>query len=363
MDKVIFHCDLDCFFAAVEIRENPDYRGLPVIIGADPKEGKGRGVVSTCSYEARKYGLHSAMPISRAYNLCPHGIYLRPDFSKYHVASDAVHKILKNYAPNHYQKVGIDEAYLDVTEKCSDFGEAKLLADKIREDIFETIGITISIGCSWTKSLAKIASDYKKPNNTTVITHENIVELLENMDITKIPGIGKKSKKYYYKKGIRTIGDLIKTPLNIIIKNFGNQGKWFWDIAHGFEEREVKEFHGERKSISKERTFFSDTNNFKDIINKLDELNNKLHREIEKNNVYYRTVTLKIRFEGFITYTRTKTFSIPIRDKNNALNTVLELYNKIENDKKKIRLVGIRFSNLTKNLRTKQTNLLKYVIS
>jgi DNA polymerase IV (DinB-like DNA polymerase) len=363
MNNIIFHCDLDCFFAAVEMRENPEYRGFPVIIGADPKGGKGRGVISTCSYEARQYGLHSGMPISHAFKLCPHGIYLRPNFSKYHTFSQAVHKILKNYAPDHYQKVGLDEAYLDVTDYCANFEEAKLLADKIREDISKNIGITISIGCSWTKSLAKIASDYKKPNNTTIITPKNMVKLLENMDITKIPGIGKKSKKFYYKKGIITIGDIIKTPLHKIIEYFGKNGRWIWNVVHGFDDREVKELPTERKSISKERTFLKDTSNFNEILDKLDEINNKLHIHIEKDNIYYRTVALKIRFEGFITYTRSKTFTVPIRDKNKALSIILDLFNKLKKNKKKVRLVGIRFSNLSKDLKIKQTNLLRYVIS
>ncbi|MFX1314508.1 MAG: DNA polymerase IV, partial [Promethearchaeota archaeon] len=212
MTRIILHCDLDCFFAAVEIRDNPEYRGKPVIIGADPRKGKGRGVVSTCSYEAREFGLHSGMPISQAFKLCPHGIYLRPNFNKYKATSDFIHTILKGYTPNHYQKIGLDEAYLDITDICINFQEARNLADEIREEIYKKVGITISIGCAHTKSLAKIASDHNKPNGTTIVTPQNMLEFLNPMDITKIPGIGKKSKKYFNNKGIKTIGDIIRTP-------------------------------------------------------------------------------------------------------------------------------------------------------
>ena len=363
MTTIILHCDLDCFFAAVEIRDNPEYRGKPVIIGADPKEGKGRGVVATCSYEAREFGLHSAMPISQAYKLCPHGIYLRPNSYKYKDSSDRIHAILRGHAPDHYQKVGSDEAYLDVTNICTNFQEAKDLADEIREEIYKKVGITISIGCAHTKSLAKIASDYNKPNGTTVVTPENMLEFLKPMDITRIPGIGKKSKKYFNNKGIKTIGDIIRTPLHKIIELFGKHGKWIWNIAHGIDNREVKEFDEARKSISKERTFYEDTDNFQIILEKMEEINNKIHKTLENNDIYYRTITLKIRFEGFLTYTRAKTLPIPIKDKNKALNIVLVLYKEFKDNNKKVRLIGIKFSNFQQNSKIKQMRLINFAVS
>jgi DNA polymerase IV (DinB-like DNA polymerase) len=360
MSRIILHCDLDCFFAAVEVRDNPDYEGKPVIIGADPKEGKGRGVISTCSYEARKFGLHSAMPITRAYRLCPHGIYLRPDGKKYSKVSTDVMLILKKYS-NKFQQVGIDEAYLDVSETCSTFKEARNLADKIRNEVFSKVGVTISIGCAPTKSIAKIASDYRKPNGTTCIDKNHILEFLKPMDITRISGIGKKSKIYYNKKGIKTIGDIISTPLEKMLRLFGKNGKWVWNVAHGLDNREVSEFPSFRKSISKERTFHEDTSDLSAILTKLEEINDKIHTYLEKNNVFYKTISLKIRFNGFETFTRAKTLSIPIRDKKHALKVVLDLFKEFSSLKRKVRLVGIRFSNLEKNPREKQYTLLKFV--
>lgn len=363
MTRIILHCDLDCFFAAVEVRDNPEYRGKPVIIGADPKEGKGRGVVSTCSYEARKFGLYSGMPISQAYKLCPQGVYLRPNYNKYQASSNSVHAILRGYSPNHYQKVGLDEAYLDITNNCSNFQEARALADEIREQIWKKVGITISIGCANTKSLAKIASDYNKPNGTTVVVKEKMEEFLAPLDITRIPGIGRKTKKYFNSKGIKTIGDLIKTPLHKMIKLFGKHGRWVWNITHGIDNREVKEFHEARKSISKERTFYEDTDDFQIVLEKLEEINNKIHHTLEKNDIYYRTITLKIRFEDFLTYTRAKTIPLLIRDNTKALNIVLDLYKEFKDNNKKVRLIGIRFSNLEQNSKIKQMRLVNFAVS
>ena len=311
MSRLILHCDLDCFYASVEIRDNPEYKGKPVIIGADPREGKGRGVVSTCSYEARKFGLHSGMPISQAYRRCPHGIYLRPNFERYSNTSKKVMSIIKKYSPL-FQQVGIDEAYLDLSELCSNFMDLKSYAENLQQEIYEKIGITISIGCAPTKSLAKIASDFNKPNGITLIAPDNFKEFLKDLDIIKIPGIGKKSKIFFNKKGIKTIGDIITTPLDQMMEVFGKHGKWVWEVANGLDNREVKEFHEDRKSISKERTFYEDTDNYNSILSKLEEINHKINKKIKKHNISYRTITLKIRFEGFITYTRSKTLPYPI---------------------------------------------------
>lgn len=359
MNRFIFHCDLDCFFAAVEIKDNPQYKGKPVIIGADPKEGTGRGVVSTCNYEARKFGLHSAMPISQAYRRCPHGIYLRPDGKKYYKISKEVMDILETYS-NDFQRVGVDEAYLELTEIVKNYEEAEEIAKKIQKEIQDKISITISIGIAPTKSLAKIASDENKPNGITVVKPEKIHNFLKDMDITRIPGIGKKSKIYYYKKGIRKIGDIINTPLLKMIELFGKHGKWIWNVANGLDNRKVKEFHEERKSISAERTFFTDTDNFNEILSKFEDINKKIHKSIIKHQIAYKTITLKIRFEGFQTYTRSKTLPFHIQNEKYVLNIILQLFREFSNNKKKIRLVGIKLSNLERTPKARQTSLIYY---
>ncbi len=360
MNRIILHCDLDCFFASVEIRDNPEYKGIPVIIGADPREGKGRGVVSTCSYEARKFGLHSGMPISQSYKRCPHGKYLKPNFSKYKEASVQVMEILGSYS-EHFQQVGIDEAYLEITEICEDYNEARRLCEKIKQEVLNKVGITISIGCAPTKSIAKIASDHNKPNGVTVVEPECIKQFLYHMDITRISGIGKKSKIYYYKKGIKIIGDIIKTPLPKFIELFGKHGEWVWKVANGLDNRKVKEFHSGRKSISAERTFFEDTNDFNDILKRIEGINERIHKSIIKNHITYKTISLKIRFEGFETYTRSKTLPIHIQNKNKVMEVILKLYNQFSNKNKKVRLIGIKLSNLEKNPKAIQTDIRNFV--
>jgi DNA polymerase IV (DinB-like DNA polymerase) len=220
MLRIILHVDLDCFFAAVEARDNPEYRGKPLIIGADPKNGLGRGVVCTCSYEARKFGLHSAMPISQAYELCPEGIYVRGKYEKYSKASDQVMTILRKYT-NQFQPGGIDEAYLDISENCNDYGDAKKIIDSIRREVKEQVGITCSVGCAPTKSLAKIASDFNKPDGIAMVEKECISTFLWDLDISAIKGIGKKTKHYYYDKGYHKIKDFYKAGRINLIRQFG----------------------------------------------------------------------------------------------------------------------------------------------
>lgn len=361
MNRFILHCDLDCFFAAVEMRDNPDFKDKPVIIGADPK--KGRGVISTCNYEARKFGLHSAMPISEAYRRCPQGIYLAPNGKKYHEVSKEVMKILESYSED-FQQVGGDEAYIDLTEVCSDLKEIKSVMLKIQEDISTNIGITISIGCAPTKSLAKIASDFNKPNGITIFTPYNFKDLIKDLDVTRIPGIGKKSKVCFYKKGFKTVGDIINTPAQQFIEIFGKQGEWIWSVANGLDNRKVKPFNThERKSISAERTFFEDTADFNILLNRLEDINERIHTHVMKHNIMYKTVSLKIRFEGFITYTRARTLPYPIQDKEMVMKVILNLYEEFLTSEKKVRLIGIKLSGLEKNSKTIQMNILNFALT
>jgi len=268
--------------------------------------------------------------------------------------------IIRNHS-SAFQQVGLDEAYIDVSEICSNFNQVHDLAKSIQIDIFQKVGITLSIGCATTKSIAKIASDYNKPNGITIVKPESMNDFLKDLDITRIPGIGKKSKVYYNKKGINVIGDIINTPLYVMVEKFGKSGEWVWKIANGLDKREVKEFHEDRKSISKERTFYEDTDDLKEILSKLEDINERIHNIINKHNIYYRTITLKVRLEGFLTYTRSRSVSYPIQDKNKVLKVVIDLMQKFFKIKKKVRLVGIKLSNLSKDFNVLQTNILNYV--
>lgn len=358
MSRIILHCDLDCFFAAVEMRDNPEYKNKPVVIGADPKGGRGRGVVSTCSYEARKFGLHSAMPISKAYKLCPHAIYLRPNHQKYSKVSTNVMEILKEYSDN-FQKVSIDEAYLELTEYCNDLKKARKIAKKIQEKILEKIGISLSIGIGSTKSIAKIASDFKKPKGITCVPARKIKDFLKNMDITRIPGIGKKTKKIYHKQGIRKIQDFYDFKLSQLMQTFGKTAKWVWKVINGLDKRALDEKH-KRKSISKERTFREDVKDCNKIISTLETLNHRIHQKARKMRIFYRTVTLKIRDEDFETFTRSFSFLYPLQNQKLALEHILELYTEFQEINKKIRLVGVKISNFS-NCQTFQTDLFQFI--
>jgi DNA polymerase IV (DinB-like DNA polymerase) len=337
--------DLDAFFASVEQLDHPEYRGQPVIVGADPKNGLGRGVVSTASYEARKFGLHSAMPISKAYELCPHGIYVFPRGSRYEEISEQVMEILLNITPS-FQQVSVDEAYLDITNIIHSFQDAFQLAKTLQYQIQNTIGITASFGIGPTKSLAKIASDYRKPNGITVITPEGIAAFLSPLEITKIPGIGKKTKDFWFAHNIFTIGDLYHRTLEQIKQDFGAQGEWAWQIVHGQEHFKIEDSYG-RKSIGAERTFGKDVKEYNILIQKLKKLNAELHIEMKQKSCTYRTVSLKIRFQGFETFTRAVSFLHPIWDEKLSFSKLLELYQEFGNPPQKpVRLIGIRFTNL-----------------
>lgn len=346
MLDIIFHVDLDCFFAAVELLDHPELVGVPLIIGADPKKGKGRGVVSTCSYEARDYGVHSGMPISRAYELCPFAVYLRPRFNRIKEISEKVMKILQNYS-NTFQQASIDEAYLDMSNVISNFQQAEKIAFSIKERVKSEVGVTCSIGVAFSKTLAKIGSDFHKPDGITVITPTNYKNLLQNLPITAIPGIGKKTKFFYYSKEIRTFKDIYELSLPELSRKLGTSGKWLFNAIHGQDRRKVHDSRNiyDPKSISSERTFHEDTDDFSLVMEKIDSMNRKLHKKMKEYNMFYRTISVKIRFQGFITYTRAQSLASPTCSISTAKAVFQELLEEFKHSERKIRLIGIKFSN------------------
>ncbi len=254
--SIIFHIDMDGFFSSVEVRKDSSLRGLPVVVGSDPKGGEGRGVVSTCSYEAREYGIHSAMPISKAYRLCPDAVFLPVNMRLYHQVSESIMEILRSYASG-FQQVSVDEAYLDVTGLVSDYKEAEKLAMKIKDHVRVSEGITCSIGIASNKTVAKIASDYEKPDGLTVVTPDAVREFLYLLNVSKIPGVGTKSQVTLEKMGIRTIGDIGRCDVQLLVAKFGKRGIRLKQIANGTYFSEMVEFRLV-KSISKEDTFEED---------------------------------------------------------------------------------------------------------
>jgi len=338
--RIILHLDMDSFYASVEMRGRPELRGKPVVIGADPKQGKGRGVVATCSYEARAFGIRSAMPISQAFVLCPHAVFLPPCFPRYVKASADVMAILK--APGlPFEQVSIDEAFLDVSS-LGTFSAAADLAVRIRDTIFMDLGLTCSIGVAPTKVVAKIASDVHKPNGLTVVEPDTLVSFLAPMPVRKIPGIGKKSESELFEMGIRTIRDLAAFDIQALITRFGRSAIALQEIAAGIDRSEVKEREGV-KSVSRETTFEEDTDDEQCITATMDALAEEVCRNLSDESLHCRTVTVKVRFQGFVTRTKALTLPHYTGDPTAVRRCARSLLRDIF-DGRKIRLLGIRLS-------------------
>lgn len=342
--RIILHVDMDAFYASVEQRENPEYKGKPVIVGADPKGGKGRGVIAGCSYEARKLGLRSAMPISQAYRLCPDGVYLRPRFELYGKASDEVMTILKGFSAK-FEQVSIDEAYLDLTDIARNFDDAESVARRIKESIREKEKLTCSVGVGPNKAVAKIASDFRKPDGLTVVRPDEVMSFLAPLPVRKIVGIGPKTEKKLAESEIRTIGQLAARPRAQLSEMFGKYGLHLWELANGIDEEEVHPWEG-MKSISSETTFAEDTRDYKKIEAAIDELIDDVHKRAAESGYQFRTVGIKIRFEGFITFTRAKSHHDFATSKELIRQYARELLDEFRSDRRKVRLVGVRVSNL-----------------
>jgi DNA polymerase IV (DinB-like DNA polymerase) len=338
--RIILHLDMDSFYASVEMRARPELRGKPVVIGADPKQGKGRGVVATCSYEARAFGIRSAMPISQAFVLCPHAVFLPPDFPRYVKASADVMAILKAQGLP-FEQVSIDEAFLDVS-RLGTFPAATDLAVRIKDTILTHLGLTCSIGLAPTKVVAKIASDVHKPGGLTVVEPENLFSFLAPMPVRKIPGIGKKSEAVLFEMGIRTIRDLAAYDIQVLIARFGRSAVTLQDIAAGIDRSEVEEREGV-KSVSRETTFTDDTDDVQLIAATMDTLAEEVTRNLSDEFLHCRTVTVKVRYQGFVTKTKARTLPHYTGDTATVRTCAHTLLRDIF-DGRKIRLLGIRLS-------------------
>ncbi len=341
-DKVIIHIDMDAFFAAVEQRDDPMLIGKPVVVGADPNNGKGRGVVATCSYEARKFGIHSAMPISTAYRLCPHAVFLQPDFRKYKQASDQVFDILKRYTPD-IEPISIDEAFLDITGTFHLYGTPAQLALRMKEDIRREVRLTASVGIAPVKMVAKIASDVSKPDGLLEIEPDGVQKFLAPLPVERLWGVGKRSKDILNRLGIYAIGDILKFPKLKILELLGEQGLHLFDLASGIDPREVS-VSDETKSVSHEHTFDMDEADPEKVAKVLFILSQKVSRRLRKEGLKGRTVSIKIRLKDFQTFTRAKTLD----KRTNFVGTIdghaQALFKGFYKSGMKVRLIGVRMS-------------------
>lgn len=344
MPRYIVHIDMDAFFAAVEQRDNPRYRGKPVIVGADPKAGRGRGVVSTCSYEAREFGVHSAMPVSIAFRKCPNAIFLPVDMEKYSGVSDEIFNILKNFSPL-IEPVSIDEAFIDISDTYKIFGTPLDTCIAIKERIKKETGLTASVGLAPVKMAAKIASGLKKPDGLVEVKKEGLIDFLRPLEVDKLWGVGPKTKAELNRMNIFTIGDLGKLNKEELSSVFGKNGIWFWEMTRGIDESPVVAGR-EVKSISNETTFEKDTRDKKYIEAELSWLCEHVAGRLRKGNFKCRTITLKIRLEGFKTYTRAATIDTPTNFAEALIREARRIYDNFEIKDKKVRLVGVRASGL-----------------
>lgn len=341
--RTIIHLDMDAFFAAVEQLDNPSYRGKPVIVGSDPKEGRGRGVVATASYEARKYGIHSALPISQAYRRCPHGIFVRGRHKRYSEVSRAMMDILGEFTPV-IQKVSIDEAFLDITNSLPLFGSAKSLGIELKQRIRQKLELTASIGMAPNKFLAKVASDLEKPDGFVIVPPGEERDFLCDLPIARLWGVGEKTEAALSKMGIASIGQIADLPEVELGRRFGKWGHALWKLSHGLDNRPVAD-RGVQKSISQEVTFEVDTDDQVFVEKTLFQLAESLARMMRKDKLKGRTITLKIRFEDFSTFTRSRTFADFVDSGQIIKGVAISLYRRF-GQKKKVRLVGLGVSQL-----------------
>jgi len=345
---------MDAFYVSVERREDPDLVGKPVIVGADPKGGKGRGVVMACSYEARELGIRSGMPISMAWRKSPDAVYLRPNYDLYGSVSESVMHVLREYA-DVLEHVSIDEAFLDVSQRVSGFDEAEGYARRVKAAVREREGLACTIGVAPNKSVAKIASDLAKPDGLNVVRPEDIGGFLDPLPVTKISGVGPKTAAVLEHAGVRTIGELARFPGADLKKLLGKNAVWLWGIARGVEQMPVEE-RPDPKSVSVERTFDRDVSDWGVLREVLADIAHNVFLRAKAQGAAFRTVGIKIRFEGFRTHMRERTLPSRVLDETVLTRVSLDLAKEFEGSGRKVRLLGVRVASLERP-RTRQPQL------
>jgi len=350
--RKILHIDMDAFYASVEQRDNPELRGKPVVVGGLPES---RGVVATCSYEAREFGVHSAMSSHKAFRLCPTAIFIKPRFDVYKQVSQQVREIFHEYT-DLVEPLSLDEAYLDVTDNKKGIELATEIAKEILEKITRKTGLTASAGVSFNKFLAKVASDIHKPNGITVVTPKKADTFLSRLPIGKFFGVGKVTEQKMLNLGIRYGADLKKISEGELVRHFGKVGHFFYNIVRGIDERKVNP-HRIRKSIGKERTLARDIDDRVEMLNILEKIAFSLETYLKKQGVKGRTITLKIKYFNFNSITRCITLTEPVDEAEIIMKYTADLLTKTEAGKLKVRLLGISLSNLVSSETPEQVEL------
>jgi len=341
-DRAILHVDMDAFYASVEQRDRPELRGRPVIVGADPR---GRGVVSAASYEARRYGVHSAMPISRAYRLCPNGVYLPVDMTKYAAVSARIMQLLGGFTPL-VEPLSLDEAFLDVTASRALFGPAIEIARTIKRRIRGELDLTASAGVAPNRFLAKIASDLRKPDGLVEVRPGEEAAFLRDLPIARLWGVGPAAEAELTRLGVRTIGQLARMPRQSVVARLGASGAHLLELAHGRDERPVEPWD-DPKSVGAEETFGRDTDDLARLRATLLRQADGVASELRDRGLRGRTVTLKLRFADFRTLTRRDTTEPPTADGGEIFRRAWTAFGRLPRPQP-IRLIGVSVSGLVR---------------
>ncbi|WP_460017914.1 DNA polymerase IV [Lactovum odontotermitis] len=337
--RKIIHIDMDAFFASVEQLDNPELRGKAVVIGRNPMETGGRGVVSTCSYEARKFGVHSGMSAKEAYELCPTAIFISGHFQRYHEISSHIREIFERYT-DMVQMASVDEAYLDVTENKLNTHSAIKIAKMIQFDILHETGLTCSAGISYNKFLAKVGSDFQKPHGLTVIKPEEAKEFLAELPIEKFHGVGKATVPKLQAMGIYTGGDIQQIDPVELTQRFGVFGWYLYLKANGVHDSKVHENY-ERKSLGKERTFNQFLHTESEIKRELGKLAERVSESMQRREIFGEVVVIKLRYDDFTTFTKRKSVGHLFNDQETLYKAAEEILENLTLEKKDIRLLGL----------------------
>ncbi|MHA1401263.1 MAG: DNA polymerase IV [Candidatus Heimdallarchaeaceae archaeon] len=357
-DHIVCYMDLDAFFAAVEMRENPNLRGKPVIVGGNPETLS--GVVATCNYEAREYGIHSGMPVSKAVELCPHVRFSSRAYPLYTVVSNKVMTILRRYS----SKVciaGIDEAYFDISDVVKDYNEARILAYELKDDIYANEQLSCSIGIAPNIVLAKIASGVDKPNGLKILRPGEIKNFLAPRDITIIPGVGKKLGQEFNKMGIYTCGDLAQASFSQLFHKFGGLVINLWKLVNGYNTDNLKErfIPYDRKSIGEEKTFYYPPVSWAEVWDEIYRIVRNIQERLNEEKAQFKTITLKIRLRNFETFTRSRSLSAFSNSGKHIVQVVKSLLKEfVHFPPSNLRLIGVKINQLRKtpNTQTKLTS-------
>jgi DNA polymerase-4 len=357
--RKIIHIDMDAFYASVEQRDNPEYQGKPIVVGGLP-EGRG-GVVATASYEARKFGIRSAMPSKRALQLCPHAIFIRPRFEAYKEVSRHIREIFHRYT-DLIEPLSLDEAYLDVTEDKLGIGSAIDIAMQIKQAIKDELNLTASAGVSINKFVAKIASDINKPDGLKFIGPSSIESFMEGLPVEKFYGVGKVTAEKMKKMGLHFGADLKKLSEDEMSRHFGKAGRFYYQIVRGIDDRPVQP-HRETKSLGAEDTFAYDLTEVEEMNAELDKIAITVAKRLKHYELQGRTITLKVKYSDFRQITRNQSFAKPVDDLETIAATAKSLLQASGIDDVKIRLLGISLSNFGELQKTPvkdaETNQLK----